>query len=544
MHSIAVLTPAHFCYLAGVVAIIATMIFRANVVVPAILATFAVAFAWSGKLLVGFQAIFMGSLTAAHELFNIFLVIALMTALLNGLRELGADVRMVRPFKRIMFNGHAAFFILALITYLISLFFWPTPAVPLVGAILIPAAVYAGLPPLGAAAAIAIAGQGMALSSDYVIKVAPGISAKAAGADMLSVANTAFALSLIVGFVALALTWFFVVRGRVRAPSAANLTAWETQGALAANVQQEHQGSFAKAELARGTSGNPATGQHSVPPQHVDAQPALASIAMAPLTPLSPLTQGGAALQMTSIAADVPIDRRELWSKVFALATPLAFLAVVVVMMRPDMVGSGAIRGGDAAALIGGMAAVLMMLATLSHGRKGFLDRTAEHIIEGFVFAFKAMGAVLPIAGFFFVGDASTAGPILGAAAGAHVPSFLFELVQACSQVIPQNPLFVSFGVLLMGMITGIDGSGFAGLPLTGSLAGALAPMVHLPAATLAAIGQMGAVWTGGGTLVAWSSLIAVTGFARVPVLDAVRVLFLPVVCGLVLATLAAVAFA
>ncbi|CAG9245006.1 hypothetical protein [Paraburkholderia unamae] len=550
MHSIAVLTPAHFCYLAGVVAIIATMIFRANVVVPAILATFAVAFAWSGKLLTGFQAIFMGSLIAAHELFNIFLVIALMTALLNGLRALGADVRMVRPFKRIMVNGHVAFFILALITYLISLFFWPTPAVPLVGAILIPAAVYAGLPPLGAAAAIAIAGQGMALSSDYVIKVAPGISAKAAGADMLAVANTAFGLSLVVGAVALTLTWFFVVRGRVNAPSAANLVAWEAEDAVD-EAAQEHQGSFAKAELARGTSGaleedrdalEDRGGQDArdghAPFRHGDAAPALASLSIAPQA------LGGAALQMTPVAAGVLIDRRELWSKVFALVTPLAFLAVVVVMMRPDMIGSGAIRGGDAAALIGGMAAVLMMLATLSHGRKGFLDRTAEHIIDGFVFAFKAMGAVLPIAGFFFVGDASTAGPILGVAAGAHVPSFLFELVQACSQVIPQNPLFVSFGVLLMGMITGIDGSGFAGLPLTGSLAGALAPMVHLPAATLAAIGQMGAVWTGGGTLVAWSSLIAVTGFARVPVLDAVRALFLPVVCGLVVATLAAVAFA
>ncbi|MDR3099939.1 MAG: hypothetical protein LBV73_23085 [Paraburkholderia sp.] len=539
MHSIAVLTPAHYCYLAGVIAIIATMIFRANVVVPAILATFAVGLAWSGKLLTGFQAIFMGSLTAAHELFNIFLVIALMTALLNGLRELGADVRMVRPFKRIMFNGHVAFFILALITYLISLFFWPTPAVPLVGAILIPAAVYAGLPPLGAAAAIAIAGQGMALSSDYVIKVAPGISAKAAGADMLAVANTAFGLSLTVGAVALSLTWFFVVRGHVKAPSAANLAAWDTQGMLGGEAQAEHQGSFAKAELARGTSGTGGT----LAAEDDDGAPGAAEPVLASVS-IGPLGQGGAALQMAPLTASVAIDRRELWSKVFALATPLAFLAVVVVMMRPEMIGSGAIRGGDAAALIGGMAAVLMMLATLSHGRKGFLDRTAEHIIDGFVFAFKAMGAVLPIAGFFFVGDASTAGPILGVAAGAHVPSFLFELVQACSQAIPQNPLFVSFGVLLMGMITGIDGSGFAGLPLTGSLSGALAPMVHLPAATLAAIGQMGAVWTGGGTLVAWSSLIAVTGFARVPVLDAVRALFLPVVCGLVIATLAAVAFA
>ena len=531
MHPVAALTPAHFCYLAGVVAIIVTMIFRANVVVPAILATFAVAFAFSGRLLTGFQAIFMGSLTAAHELFNIFLVIALMTALLNGLRELGADVRMVRPFKRIMVNGHVAYFILALITYLISLFFWPTPAVPLVGAILIPAAVYAGLPPLGAAAAIAIAGQGMALSSDYVIKVAPGISAKAAGTDLLSVANMAFTLSLVVGAVSLALTWFFVVRGKVKAPSAANLMAWEADGAVVVSEPEEHQGSFAKAELARGTSG----ADDPLPP----AQPAFSAEPVASLA-ISP--DGAAALPLEAIAADVvAIDRHEMWSKVFAVATPLAFLAVVVVMMSPGMIGAGVIRGGDAAALIGGMAAVLMMLATLSHGRKGFLDRTAEHIIGGFVFAFKAMGAVLPIAGFFFVGDASTAGPILGVAPGTHVPSFLFELVQACSQSIPQSPLFVSFGVLLMGMITGIDGSGFAGLPLTGSLSGALAPMVHMPAATLAAIGQMGAVWTGGGTLVAWSSLIAVAGFARVPVLDAVRALFLPVVCGLFVATLVAV---
>jgi hypothetical protein len=122
------------------------------------------------------------------------------------------------------------------------------------------------------------------------------------------------------------------------------------------------------------------------------------------------------------------------------------------------------------------------------------------------------------------------------------VPSLLFELVQACSQFIPQSPVFVSFGVLLTGMVTGIDGSGFAGLPLTGSLSGALAPMAHMPAATLAAIGQMGAVWTGGGTLIAWSSLIAVTGFARVPVLEAVRALFLPVICGLIAATVVAIA--
>ncbi len=55
--------------------------------------------------------------------------------------------------------------------------------------------------------AIAIAGQGMALSSDYVIGVAPGISAKAAGAAVSAavVADRALALSIITGCIALCL---------------------------------------------------------------------------------------------------------------------------------------------------------------------------------------------------------------------------------------------------------------------------------------------------------------------------------------------------
>ena len=92
-------------------------------------------------------------------------------------------------------------------------------------------------------------------------------------------------------------------------------------------------------------------------------------------------------------------------------------------------------------------------------------------------------------------------------------------------------------------MITGIDGSGFAGLPLTGSLSGALGPTVGLDVVTLCAVGQMGAVWTGGGTLIAWSSLIAVAGFARVPVLALVRLLLLPVLAGLAVSTICAVVF-
>src|SRR5690606_29913114 len=123
------------------------------------------------------MAIFNANIVAARELFNIFLIITLMTALLNAMRDMGSDKLMVAPIQKVMVNGHVSYLVLIIATYLISLFFWPTPAVPLVGALLIPAAIRAGLPAMGAGIAIALAGQGMALSSDYIMKVAPGISA-------------------------------------------------------------------------------------------------------------------------------------------------------------------------------------------------------------------------------------------------------------------------------------------------------------------------------------------------------------------------------
>jgi len=481
---------AHWVYLVGVLAVVVTMIFRLNVVVPSIIATFCVALAWTVSPIGALGSVFNASLVAAKELFNIFLVIALMTALLNALKALGADVRMVAPFRPVMINGHVAYVVLAMVTYFISLFFWPTPAVPLVAAVLLPAAIAAGLPPMACAVAVAIAGQGMALSSDYMIGVAPGISAKAAGAGVSAavVADRALVLSLITGLIAL-LLGYLAIRRTIVAPNEMLLTRWQAQAAEGTDAQ--------KAAEMTGTTG----------------------------------------------ASAVLDESKAGWSRLLATLTPLAFLALVCLMVLPKLgLPLPDLKGGDAAALIGGTAAALMMLgAYAADGSPRFFETCADHITAGFVFAFKAMGSVLPIAGFFFLGGGTeTSAPILGVAA-AKAPNLLFELIQAGQGWIPQNPILVAFGLLIVGMLTGIDGSGFSGLPLTGALSGALAPAVGVSAATLAAIGQMGAVWTGGGTLIAWSSLIAVTGFARVPVMECVRILVVPVLIGLAVSTVCGV---
>lgn len=522
------ITAAHWVYLAGVVVIIAVMIWRKNVVVPAVAATFFTAWVFTGSLADGLTSVFNASLTAASALFSIFLIIALITALLGALRAMDADKRMIKPFQEVMRNGTWAFVVLFAVTYLISLFFWPTPAVPLIGAILLPAAIRAGLPAMAGAMAIAIAGQGMALSSDYIIQVAPGLSATSAGVATSVVADRAMVLSLVTGGVAIVIA-FLSVRRSIVAPDAALLERWERTGqegtvlVETAEGEVEADGAVA-AEVPAGVTAHsagqrdgddsvPATGRPGAPPlQRFDGGP-------------------------SSITS--PAVKR---SRSFAFLVPAVFALMVAYMLLGKFTGLvPESTGEDAAGLVGGTAAVLLLAASITLDGRGALETCATHVVDGLVFAFKAMGIVIPIAGFFYIGNPEFAGPIMSLDEKAEPPSLLFDLVASAQDAIPNNPLVMGLGILLVGAATGLDGSGFSGLPLTGSLSGALGPASGVDTETLAAIGQMGAIWVGGGTLVAWSSLLAVAGFARVSVIELVRRLFIPVVSGLIVSTIVGV---
>lgn len=536
---------AHWIYLAGIVVIIAVMITRRNIVIPAVAATFFTAWAFTGDIVKGMQSIFGASLTAAAELFNIFLIIALVTALLGALKALGADQRMIEPFRAVMRNGHTSFWVIAGVTYVISLFFWPTPAVPLIGAILLPVAIRAGLPALGAGLAVAIAGQGMALSSDYVMQVAPGLSATAAGTSTSLVADRALVLSLVVGGIALALG-YFMIRRTIVAPSVDNLLRWEGKALSPALSLPRTEEVTATATAGAGdlapaaATGGGGTGTFT---DHVETSgPGRTGDPEGTGDPGGTGGQGGTGGRGGTGGQGALGAALAGRSKAFAVIVPLAFLALVGYMLLgkfTDLVPETI--GGEAAALVGGVAAILLLFATaVTDGRRA-LETCAEHVIDGLVFSVKAMGIVLPIAGFFFIGSENFAGRIMFLPEGTKAPDFLFEVVNAAKDGIPHNSFLIAFAILAIGMITGLDGSGFAGLPLTGSLSGALGPTVGMDPATLAAIGQMGCVWSGGGVLIAWSSLIAVAGFARVNVLDLARAGFIPVVAGLAVATTLAV---
>jgi hypothetical protein len=544
------LTVSHWVYLIGVVTILGTMLARKNIVVPAVFFTFLVALIYKKSLAGGLAGVFNASLVSAQQLFSIFLIIALVTGMLGALQALGSDTKMVAPFRPIMRNGHLAFWTLAVVTYMISLFFWPTPAVPLIGAVLIPVAIRAGLRPMAVAFTVAIAGQGMALSSDFVIRVAPGLSATAAGVNADSVANRAMVLSLIVGLTALGIGYFLEMR-RMRTPSDRWLEEWEA-GDVSAIVLEA-------TELE-----HPPTTGHGPALRQMEFEGAIAG-------GHSALTGGGAGGLGGSVGLvggdDLPAEKPERlslrgthgsgpatpthvapWvSNFVAVAVPAAYLVLIgyLIYSISNSGASNGVKGGDAAALVGGIAAITIFLAAFAESRSTFLEHSAEHVVDGLVFAFKAMGVVLPIAGFFFIGNGDFAGQILGIApnkdGSSAGPAFLYDLVLHGQSHLPTNAFVTAFGILIVGMVAGLEGSGFSGLPLTGSLAGTLGHVTGVDSETLAAIGQMGNIWSGGGTLVAWSSLIAVAGFARVPVIELARRCFFPVVAGLVLCTIFAV---
>lgn len=465
------LTISHWMYGFFTLMIIVTMIARRGVVFPALLGTFVVTWVFKGNIIDGFTAIFHANLVAAQELFNIFLIITFMLALLHSLRDLGADKKMIQPIQKVMVNGHVSFFVLIAATYIISLFFWPTPAVPLICALLVPAAARSGLPVMLAAVAIAIAGQGMALSSDYMVRVAPNISSTSAGVETAAVADQGLILSLVTGVVAIGCVYLFYGRS------------------IRSKNDPRNEEDLKKVQ----------------PPAETDK-----------ISPSKNLSK---------------------WSKLFAVLVPLTMLVVVLYMMSEKLMSGrmSALTSGNETAFIGGVAVVLLLLSTLAFGRQHALDYISTHITNGFVFAFKAMGPVIPIAGFFYMGSADFSGSIIGVE--ENPPALLFDLVQSSQEFLPQSAMLAAFSVLIIGIITGLDGSGFSGLPLTGALAASL-QNGSIDTETLAAIGQMGSIWTGGGTIVAWSSLIAIAGFCGVSVMDLVRKNFFPVMLGLFISTL------
>lgn len=478
-----VLTSSHWAFLLVVVSILASIALRKGIIIPSIIGIFVLGvLADSGKigvldnLIFAVQVVFRALLNAGVELFDIMLVIALMVAMLRSLQAQGADQIMIAPMKKLMVGPRSAFFVLAISMYTASAFFWPTPAVALVGTVLIPVAMRVGLPAVAAAVAVNLAGHGMALSADPVIQGATRLTSGAARIDPNELLPYTLMFSAVVGGIALAISAYTIRRdmrsGVLKAPS----------------------------------------------PEDIDVMPA---------------SDAHGAGESDSEGHSTA------YARFFAIAVPILLLSIALLMIyralfRPEH----AILGGEATALLGGTATIVLVLSTIAAQGRHAMDGITRHTRDGFFFAIKIFAPIIPIAGFFFLGNPDHAASVIG----PNTPGFLFDIGTFIGTHLGSNVFLVVFGVMLIALLTGMDGSGFSGLPLVGSLAGALAVGAGLDVPVLAAFGQVVTIFTGGGTLVAWAfGACADAGIAGISPAQLVRRNFLPVITGILSAAVVTV---
>lgn len=466
------LTALHWIYLGVVLLVIITMAARRDTLIPTILGLFLIGLVAKGSLVGALQVMFNALIAAGGEFWGLITVISLVVALSKSLSDVGADHLIMRPAAVAMVNSDVAFWVTGIGMLVISWFVWPSPATALIGAIILPVAIRAGLPAMGAAAAMNLFGHGAALSSDFVIQAAPGISAKTAEigvGDVISGWPIWLAMTVV-----------------------STVTAWI----------------LLRRDIAAGKAGLESD---------FDAYKSAAA----------------------SKGKERVIDRRQFTtvSYIAAVLTVVAFaIDIVLIIATRNLPPERAIRGGAATALIGGTALGIATIVTiLAHGPVNALEKITDFIRDGFLFGIKVFAPVVVIGGFFFLGSEGTAKSILG----PQATGFLSDFGTALAQAVPLSKIPVVFIQLIIGGITGLDGSGFSGLPLTGSLARTFGTAVSLDIGKLAMVGQLSAVWVGGGTIIPWG-LIPVAAIAGVNPMDLARRNFLPVMLGFVAALLVA----
>ena len=444
IESAVVLTPLHYAYLIGVIVILAVMVLKKDTPAVCIAFLFILGLIGLKSVTGGIITVFSAVLYAGREFMEVLATIALVTSLSKCLKDLGSDYLMMVPMAGIMKTPSLTWWILGLTMFLFSLFLWPSPSVALVGAIMLPFAVKAGLNPLAAAMAMNLFGHGFALSYDVVIQGAPAISAGAAGLDTSSILRQAWPLFWMMGIVTV----------------------------LSAYVLNRSQ---------------------------LDARGPRLSIQAEPSRP-----QGH--------------KKAALFLAVF---TPIAFAGDIILMLLCGL------KGGDATSMVSGTALLITCLGALLGFGKQSLEKVTGYVTEGFLFAIRIFAPVIIIGAFFFLGgDGITS--IMGERFNRGIMN---DWALWLAQNAPLNKYMAAFIQMVGGGLTGLDGSGFSGLPLTGALARTFGTATGSSVPVMAALGQIAAIFVGGGTIVPWG-LIPVAAICNVSPLELARKNLIPVCIG------------
>ncbi|MGH4137413.1 hypothetical protein [Clostridium sp.] len=458
-----ILTPIHYIYLAFIIIIIIAMAKKKDITLICILGIFILGLAGTGSISKSTMGVFNSFVYATKELMPTIFIISIITAMSKTLIASGINDEIVSPFKGVIKNYWVAYWVIGLVMMVLSWFFWPSPAVALVGALFLPIAIKAGLPAMGVAISMNLFGHGIALSSDYIIQAAPKLTAGGAGIPIASVISASIPLVITMGIVTTTAA-FYLLRKDLKL------------GLLLSNSKIE---------------------------------------------------------ETNNDSTDTMLISSKKLRRILALLILVLFTLDIYIMYTAKL------QGGDATALIGGTAIFILSLVSILTYKWQSLDKITDNLVKGLQFGFKIFGIVIPIAAFFYLGD-SAINDIFGKILPQNSNGIVNDLGVALSSLVPMNSSVAASTVTVVGAITGLDGSGFSGISLVGSISKIFSAALGGGVATLTALGQIAGIWVGGGTIVPWA-VIPVAAICGVDAFELAKKNIKPVAIGLAVTTLVAI---
>lgn len=204
----------HVLYVFFIGAIILFMLLRKDTTFISLFGIFIISLWASHSLSASVSSLFHSFIYAAGELLPTIFIICFIVSMSELLTKTGINEAMISPFASLVKGPVTAYWLIGGLMFAISLFFWPSPGVALIGAVLLPAATRAGLPPIAAAMAMNLFGHGFALSGDFVIQAAPKLTADAAGIPVGDVISASIPLVLIMGVTTTTAAFIMIQRER------------------------------------------------------------------------------------------------------------------------------------------------------------------------------------------------------------------------------------------------------------------------------------------------------------------------------------------
>ncbi|AKA68181.1 membrane protein [Clostridium scatologenes] len=458
-----VITPLHYIYLIFIFIIIAAMAKKRDISLICILGIFLLGLIGTGSLYHSTMGVFNSFVYATKELMPTIFIISVIVAMSNVLIESGINEEIVAPFKGIIKDYWIAYWVIGIVMMILSWFFWPSPAVALIGVLFLPIAKKVGLPAIGVAISMNLFGHGVALSGDYIIQAAPKLTADAAGIPVFSVVSASIPLVITMGLVT-TITAFYLLRRDIK------LQKISTEYTIEEESDEKKPNNL--------------------------------------------------------------VILSKNFKRILALITLLLFAIDIFVMYTAKL------QGGDATALIGGTAIFIMSFLSIVTYKNEALEKITNNLVKGLQFGFKIFGIVIPIAAFFYLGDSAFT-EIFGKILPAHSNGIVNDLGVCLANLVPLNSAIASTTLTIVGAITGLDGSGFSGISLAGSVAKLFSTALGGGVATLTALGQIAAIWVGGGTIIPWA-VIPVAAICGVDPFELAKKNLKPVIIGLIATTVVA----